>query len=86
MRAREAAGLSKAELAERAGTSRPTLSAYEHGRVSPTLETAERILAVAGQRLTIAPILRWRRVPVGRVRAATVPDRMPDLSDMRDLR
>ncbi len=79
-RAREAAGLSKAELAERAGTSRPTLSAYEHGRVSPTLETAERILAAAGQRLTLTPIIHWRHVPVARARRAAVPDRLPDLS------
>jgi transcriptional regulator with XRE-family HTH domain len=43
--AREEAGLSKTDLAERARTSRTTLSAYEHGRVSPTLETVDRILA-----------------------------------------
>lgn len=46
--ARRAAGLSQGVLAERAGTSRPTLSAYEHGRKSPSLATAERILAEAG--------------------------------------
>jgi transcriptional regulator with XRE-family HTH domain len=77
--ARELAGLSKAALAERAGTSRPTLSAYEHGRVSPTLETAERILAATGHRLAIASIPRWREVDVGRGRTAAVSDRLPDL-------
>ena len=76
---REAAGLSKADLAERAGTSRPTLSAYEHGRVSPTLETLARILAAAGYRLTATPVLTWREVGVGHGRAAAVPDRLPDL-------
>jgi transcriptional regulator with XRE-family HTH domain len=78
-KAREAAGLSKTDLAERAGTSRPTLSAYEHGRVSPTLDTAERILAAAGHRLTAAPILRWREAQIGGGRTAAVPDRLPDL-------
>jgi transcriptional regulator with XRE-family HTH domain len=33
---RHAAGLSQEELAARAGTSRPTLSAYEHGWCSPS--------------------------------------------------
>lgn len=76
---REAAGLSKADLARRAGTSRTTLSAYEHGRVSPTLETAERILAAAGYRLTTTPILQWREVEIGGGRSGFVPDRLPDL-------
>lgn len=77
--AREAAGLSKTDLAERARTSRSTLSAYEHGRVSPTLDTAQRILAAAGHRLTAAPILSWQDVEVGGGRTAAVPDRLPDL-------
>lgn len=77
--AREAAGLSKTDLAERARTSRSTLSAYEHGRVSPTLDTAERILAAAGHRLTAAPVLRWQDVEVGGGRTAAVADRLPDL-------
>jgi transcriptional regulator with XRE-family HTH domain len=77
--AREAAGLSKTQLAERAHTSRSTLSAYEHGRVSPTLDTAERLLAAAGHRLTAAPVLRWRDVEIGGGRTAAVPDQLPDL-------
>lgn len=85
-RAREAAGLSKAELAERAGTSRPTLSAYEHGRVSPTLDTLDRILGVAGHRLVSMPIIRWREVDVGRGRGAAVPDQVPDLPPREALR
>ena len=43
-RARHDARLTQSELANRARTSRPTLSAYEHGRTSPTLETAARLL------------------------------------------
>ncbi|MEV4318487.1 helix-turn-helix transcriptional regulator [Actinocrispum sp. NPDC049592] len=42
--ARRAAGISQDELARRAGTSRTTLSAYEHGRKSPTIDTASRLL------------------------------------------
>lgn len=78
-RAREAAGLSKADLAELAGTSRPTLSAYEHGRVSPTLDTVGRILAAVGCRLATTPVIHWRRVEVGRDRTASVPDQLPNL-------
>ncbi|MEV4084367.1 helix-turn-helix transcriptional regulator, partial [Nonomuraea fuscirosea] len=42
--ARHAASLNQKALASVSGTSRTTLSAYEHGRKSPTLETAGRIL------------------------------------------
>ena len=47
-RARLRSGLSLRALAERAGTSHSTLAAYEAGRVAPTLDTLERILAAAG--------------------------------------
>ena len=47
-RARTRAGLSLRELARRAGTSHATLSAYEHGRKIPTVETLDRILRAAG--------------------------------------
>src|SRR5680860_685462 len=78
-RAREAAGLSQAALAKRAGTSRPTLSAYEHGRKSPTLDTAERILAEAGFDLTITPTIEFREVAVERGRPIQVPNALPRL-------
>ena len=42
--ARVSSGMTQDELARRAGTSRPTLSAYEHGRKSPTVATFARIL------------------------------------------
>ncbi len=76
---REAAGLSKTDLAERAGTSRPTLSAYEHGRVSPTLETVERIIGATGHRLTAVPVLSWEEVEVRGGRTVVVPDQLPEL-------
>ena len=43
-RAREQTGLSLREVARRAGTSHATLSAYEHGRKSPSLHTFLRII------------------------------------------
>lgn len=84
--AREAAGLSKTDLAERAHTSRSTLSAYEHGRVSPTLETVERILTATGRRLVSIPVLRWEEAEVGRGRTASIPNCLPDLAPHDGLR
>jgi transcriptional regulator with XRE-family HTH domain len=55
VKARHAAGLTQEDLAHKAGTSRPTLSAYEHGRKSPTLDTVQRLLAEAGHELTATP-------------------------------
>ena len=77
--AREAAGLTQAALAERAGTSRPTLSAYEHSRKSPTLDTAGRIVGEAGFDLTITPRIEFREVAVERGRPIQVPNVLPRL-------
>jgi transcriptional regulator with XRE-family HTH domain len=73
-RARALTGLSQDELARRSGTSRPTLSAYERGRKSPSLSTAARILRVAGFRLGLEPEVRFREVTLARGRVVTVPD------------
>jgi transcriptional regulator with XRE-family HTH domain len=78
-RARVAAGLSQGELASRAGTSRPTLSAYENGRTSPTLVTAARILAEAGFELAIVPKIEFSERSGSRGRLVWVPDRLPRL-------
>ncbi len=51
-RARLAAGLTQALLADRAGTSQATLSAYEAGRKQPTVATFSRILDAAGTRVS----------------------------------
>ncbi len=51
--ARHDAGLSQRELARRAETSQATLSAYETGRKSPSLDTLARIVRAAGQDLRI---------------------------------
>lgn len=60
--ARHAAGLSQDALANRAGTSRPTLSSYEHGHRSPTLATAARILAAAGYQLAATPTISFTEI------------------------
>ncbi len=61
--ARERAGLSQRQLAERAGTSQATLSAYEHGRKQPSVATFERLLAAAGVALTVEARDRAVRFP-----------------------
>jgi transcriptional regulator with XRE-family HTH domain len=56
--ARLKAGLSQAALAERAGTTQPTISMYERGAKVPDLVTLERILGAAGfeLRMVLAPL------------------------------
>lgn len=47
-------GLSQAELARRAGTSQPVISAYEHGRRDPTVGTLRRLVAAGGEQLRLS--------------------------------
>jgi transcriptional regulator with XRE-family HTH domain len=47
-RAREVSGLSKRELARRAGTSPAAIVAYETGAREPTFRTLRRLLRAAG--------------------------------------
>ncbi len=47
-------GLTQAELARRAGTSQPVVSAYEHGRRDPTVGTLARLVAAGGERLLLS--------------------------------
>jgi transcriptional regulator with XRE-family HTH domain len=51
--ARRRVDLSQAALAERAGTSQATISAYESGRKSPSVDTLSRLLAATGLRLAV---------------------------------
>ncbi len=53
--ARADAGLSQRALAERAGTSQATLSAYERGRKDPSASTLARLLAATGSKLATQP-------------------------------
>lgn len=77
--ARRASGLSQAEVARRAGTSRPTLSAYEGGARNPTLDTLERVLAANGQHLVTVPDLVFSRHHDRRGKSFYVPDQLPRL-------
>ena len=83
--ARERAGLSKAELARRAGTSRETVSAYEHGAKSPNLATLERLVRVAGFALSLSPVVRFEAAGEYRGVPILVPDRLPGLPPDRAM-
>ena len=72
--------MSQEALAARAGTSRPTLSAYEHGRKSPTLATIERLIASAGFELMAEPRVIFTQRPTRRGRPIVVADRLWRLS------
>ena len=61
---RDVSNLTQAELAEAAGTSQPTIAAYEAGRKSPTLRTLRRLAEGAGLEATIGfhrPMTREER-------------------------
>lgn len=51
---RSVAGLTQQEMAARAGTSQPTIAAYEAGTKSPTMSTLQRMAAVLGLDLVIS--------------------------------
>jgi transcriptional regulator with XRE-family HTH domain len=78
-RAREDAGLSKAELARRAHTSRATVSAYEHGAKTPTVATLERLVGAAGFELVLQPKPSFAVAGEHRGAPILVPDRLPAL-------
>ena len=78
--ARIGAGLTQQEMADKGGTSRTTLSAYEHGRKSPNLDTAERLLAVAGYELTLQHRIKFSEVRMPRGRRIHVPNRLWQLN------
>jgi transcriptional regulator with XRE-family HTH domain len=80
-----AANKKQSVLAGLSGTSRTTLSAYEHGRKSPTLETAGRILDAAGFRLTLEPKIQFTEGVAGDGRRFHVPTRLPRLAPARAL-
>ena len=49
------AGLTQSELADRAGISQPALARIEAGRISPRLQTIERLLRECGMSLEAMP-------------------------------
>jgi transcriptional regulator with XRE-family HTH domain len=76
-RARRLSGLSRSELARRAGASRPTLAAYASGAKSPNLSTAERIVQAAGFDLDLVPRPIFREAAGRHGRAIYVPAVFP---------
>lgn len=46
-------GLTQVELARRAGTTQPVVSAYEHGRRDPTYATLRKLIEATGERFEI---------------------------------
>jgi transcriptional regulator with XRE-family HTH domain len=51
-------GLTQAQLAARAGTSQPVVSAYERGRRDPTFHTLGRLVAAGGEELVVDAVVR----------------------------
>jgi transcriptional regulator with XRE-family HTH domain len=82
---RVSSGLTQEELARRAGTSRPTLSAYEHGRKSPTVATFARLLSRAGWELTAQPHVSFTQQTSAYGKPIWIPDRLPRLDVARAL-
>lgn len=76
--ARLASGLGQADLAALAGTSQPTLSAYERGKKSPGLAVAERIVNAAGWNIALQTRVSFseHQAPPGFRFPFTVPDRL----------
>lgn len=58
--ARQRAGLTQGDLAERAGTSGPTISAYEHGARHPRGDVLLRVLHAAGVEPVLVPVTAGR--------------------------
>jgi transcriptional regulator with XRE-family HTH domain len=79
-RARRAAGLSQAQLARLARTSRTAVSAYENGAKSPSLDTAERLLRSAGFDLDARQRIEFTEMVGARGRGVVVPNRLPRLA------
>lgn len=56
---REKLGLTQGQLAERAATSRERINSYERGRVHPTTDTLERVLAAMECELAVVTQLTY---------------------------
>ena len=55
---RRRAGLTQSDLAQRAGTSQPVVSAYERGHRDPSYGTLQRLVAAAGEELRLVAVQR----------------------------
>lgn len=76
LKARHGSGLSQRDLAEKAGTSQATLSAYERGLKSPSLAVAERIIEAAGYHLDLVTEVQFHQEAAPGVRPFWVADRL----------
>jgi transcriptional regulator with XRE-family HTH domain len=56
-------GLTQADLARRAGTSQPVISAYERGLRDPSYETLRRLVEAAGERLELNAVAAMPDLP-----------------------
>lgn len=76
--ARRRAGLSQAELADRAGTTQPGIARWESGRTAPSLEDIERLIRLCGFELEVAivPYDDSDRAQADRLRALTPQQRI----------
>jgi transcriptional regulator with XRE-family HTH domain len=61
--ARQAAGLTQKALAERAGTSQPTVALYESGKRDPSASTLVRLVEACGGRLKVEAGHQCLRTP-----------------------
>lgn len=59
VQARHRTGTSRRELARRAGTSPATVAAYEAGRISPGVDTLDRLVTAAGCDATVTLTRRY---------------------------
>lgn len=76
LKARHGSGLNQRDLAEKAGTSQATLSAYERGVKSPSLAVAERIVEAAGYHLDLVTDVHFTEHKPPGVQSFWVPDRL----------
>ncbi|MFP5218358.1 MAG: helix-turn-helix domain-containing protein [Actinomycetes bacterium] len=72
-RARDEAGLSQRELAERAGVTASTISRYESGAQLPSTALLDRLLAVCGRDLEVRLVQRHHDLQAEFARRAALP-------------
>jgi transcriptional regulator with XRE-family HTH domain len=81
---RVAAGLTQAQLGQRAGVARPNVVAYETGRREPRFHSAVALLAAAGAEVAVEPPVVWSWT--SGLRPYAVPSRLWRLDPERALR
>ena len=84
--ARHDSGLSQRELARRAGTSQATISAYESGSKSPSLDTLAGIVRAAGQDLRIQVVPYDDHDDVMAAYEASLPAKVRERHRARELK